>query len=117
MPINPKTLKAGDVVVFGGKPELIVRYVWTETVEFLTVVPTALPFHSIFWQIAELKPKPLPEMLGGIWIGAWELCNNAYLPKYHEKYSWREDGFCPENLLEHARSIVAELEASGVKVL
>lgn len=65
MALDPKALKAGDVVVFGGSVEKTVtdRGEWTAGgyVDFAYPEGTTY-FCDTIWQIAELKRKKLPRL-------------------------------------------------------
>jgi hypothetical protein len=64
--INPKTLKAGEVVIFGGKVEKMVKAFYPNTTTFPYVhFEKDAYIYSLedpIWQIAELKKPELPDL-------------------------------------------------------
>jgi len=113
--LDPKTLKSGDVVVFGGKVE---KTVDVNRYELLAGITDYVVFkgedyitshEDSIWQIAELKAKPLPKFLGNYDCGI-----KADLV-YSKHYHFPIGGWWPESVLEFCKIAIKQLEEAGVK--
>jgi hypothetical protein len=62
--IDPKTLKEGDVVVFGGAAEMLVWGNKSTYIELGDMWSDIIDNTSPLWQTAELKNSTLPEAVG-----------------------------------------------------
>jgi hypothetical protein len=109
--IDPQTLNAGDVVVFGKTIEKTVRSVTVESDEHGYLFSEVQLDHGTemfgddpLWQIAELKKLILPCLIG---IG-FRLRDNV-------KYEYTGVPASPETLLSFCREAVKKLEEAGVK--
>lgn len=60
--IDPRTLKAGDVVVFGGAIERLVKENYNDRYIQWADEGGCTYMHEPFWQIAELKRPELPAL-------------------------------------------------------
>lgn len=102
--IDPKTLKAGDVIVFGGKVEQKVKYLESHCFAGTRVRLddcSAIDGENPLWQIAELKKKELPTL---------RFQKGVYTPD-----TSRLNCYFPISALLEAREIVRLLEEAGVE--
>jgi hypothetical protein len=117
MSLDPKTLKKGDVVVFGGQVE---KTVYDDAYRSPTSSSYIISFGAIdswhydtdpLWQIAELKKLEFPSTLGKTYGYRPLFCvnsDNRYDPS--DASNWH-----PSALLRGLKESARQLVAAGVK--